>query len=277
MDSYINEQWQLFHHLAYQHGYSNRLLFTLGACGIEFVAYYLHCCFFLCADYIGFLDNYAIRSGKHRKPSDKQQWEGFKEASFDLFIKKPIILYMVFPYVTWALDFETAPELSTAFLHWVSMEILFSITFFLAHCTLHKVTFLYKYVHKVHHTFHESVGFAAQFAHPVEAGLAAFHILFAVVIVRPHFLTFLAFLFTRLVEIVDAHCGYEVPWNCLYPWSGFYPWGCGVRMHDYHHSHNRGCYGGGVLGIWDRICGTDKDFREFESRERTEVNREKAK
>ena len=71
---------------------------------------------------------------------------------------------------------------------------------------------------------------------------------------------------TVTIEFVDSHCGYDVPWNIFYPWSGIYPWGGGVRMHDYHHSHNLGTYGGGLFTIWDQLFHTDSDFRRYEKK-----------
>jgi sterol desaturase/sphingolipid hydroxylase (fatty acid hydroxylase superfamily) len=33
-------------------------------------------------------------------------------------------------------------------------------------------------------------------------------------------------------------------------------------MHDYHHSHRKGCYGALFM---DRLMGTDKDFIDFQA------------
>lgn len=37
-------------------------------------------------------------------------------------------------------------------------------------------------------------------------------------------------------------------------------------MHDYHHSHNLGACGGGLLGLWDCFLGTDTDYRACEAK-----------
>ena len=145
------------------------------------------------------------------------------------------------------------------------MELSFSVTFYLAHGALHKSTFLYKHVHKLHHTFHESIGFAAQYSHVFENAIAGLHVFIALALVRPHVVVFFIYLFTRYVETTDAHSGYEVPWRFLYPWASCYPWSCGTSMHDYHHSHNLGTYGGGILSL-DMILGTDKEFKEFQKK-----------
>lgn len=177
---------------------------------------------------------------------------------------KPIIFYFLFPYLfekNLSFDAEL-PTFTTGFLHWLSMELLFSVTFFLGHGMLHKYSFLYKHIHKVHHTFHETIGFAAQFSHVLENFLAALYVYIAMKIVQPHVTVFWVYLFTRYVETTDAHSGYEVPWRLVYPWASCYPWSCGASMHDYHHSHNLGTYGGGIVSI-DWLFGTDKDFKEY--------------
>ena len=97
-----------------------------------------------------------------------------------------------------------------------------------------------RHVHKTHHSFYDTVGFAAQYHHPLESVFGAIYVVAGAALVQPSLCTFTLFLATRFSEIIDAHCGYEVPWRVMYPWSDYYPWGSGCRLHDYHHSHNRG-------------------------------------
>lgn len=67
----------------------------------------------------------------------------------------------------------------------------------------------------------------------------------------------LVFIFValRVSESADAHCGYAFPWSI---WRLGRP---GDR-HDFHHSHNIGNYGAWFT-FWDRVCGTDKAYREY--------------
>lgn len=157
---------------------------------------------------------------------------------------------------------------------WVLMEAVYSLLFYCAHRLLHAVPFLYKHIvsetyslhyinfdmisccfkttsinclyfmlhaqHKVHHSFNRSVAFGAQYHHPLESVFGALYVIAGAALVRPTLCTFALYLATRLGETIDAHCGYDVPWRALYLWSDVYPWGSGARMHDYHHSHNRG-------------------------------------
>lgn len=70
--------------------------------------------------------------------------------------------------------------------------------------------------------------------------------------------TFLLWVVVRVNEIVDAHSGYGLPWS---PWSYTRP----SERHEYHHSHNIGCYGS-FFPFWDWAMGTDVDFRAFLSK-----------
>ena len=219
------------------------------------------------------MEKYAIRSGSKRLPSIGQQWTAIYEASFDTFVVKPLLLYITFHYVAkpFIVFDEAPPVLYIICWHVLCLQVVFATSLFWIHMGLHKITFLYKYVHKKHHAFHESVGFAAQYHHPIEALLSTSHIVLGIILVRPHIISYLVFLAATLIEIVDAHCGYDVPWNILYLWSDNYPWGSGARAHDYHHSHNIGIYGGGLLGLWDELFGTNSDFKEFEKKRKLEL------
>ena len=229
------------------------------------VCYYCHGMFYVAADRYGFLDAWAIRSGKKRLPSDEQQFKAIKLATVDTFLIKPVLLYFGFPYVfEQFLGFNEDVSNITHIKEVLLMLAIFSFSFYCIHAGLHKVKYLYKTVHKVHHSYHESVGFAAQFAHPIEELTNAFHLVIAMILVRPHYISNCIFLGIQIFEIVDAHSGYSVPWRFLYPWSDVWPCGAGARMHDFHHSHNIGNYGGGLIGF-DRLFGTDVDFKKHET------------
>lgn len=232
------------------------------------ITYYLHGWLFVLADWYGFLDAYAIRGGKHRLPSMKQQWDAVGAATLDCFVVKPLFVYVTYPLIGKPfIQFDsTLPSLQKMFLDFFILQIVYSTSLYTFHRMMHDIPWLYKNVHKQHHSFHESVGFTALYAHWGEAAISTLHVIIGVVLVQPHFFVYLCFFGALLVEIVDAHCGYDVPWKALYMWSDVYPWGSGARIHDYHHSHNLGSYGGGLLGLWDRLLGTDYDFRMFENK-----------
>lgn len=252
-------------------GMSDQWIFIVIFYMIHFVCYYLHGLFFVMADWYGFLEPYAIRSGKRRLPPEKQQYEAIQDASIDAFVIKPFALYGAYLLLSDYVSFDEVPTAQGMLLQWLCMKLVFSTSLFVIHGLLH-TPYIYKRFHKQHHTFHETVGFTALYAHPVEAIAGSVHIVLAIVLVRPTFFSAALFFASTMIEIVDAHCGYDVPWAWLYPWSGRYPWGSGARAHDFHHSHNIGIYGGGITGLWDWLFGFDQAFVAYEAKRLSSPN-----
>lgn len=250
---------------------SNHVDFMLQSWIIIFFCYYLHSWFYLLADWnwYGFrwFQKYSIRSKNHSSTPDfSLQYNAIKEGTIDTFLLKPLLLYFLYPYLeSFIIINQPIPSFYRCLLDYILMNFIFSTSLYFLHRLLHHPS-LYKYYHKKHHTFKATIGFASLYAHPVESLISSFHFIIAIILIRPHYYMYLLFLFSVTVEFVDSHCGYYVPWSFLYPWSDIYPWGAGVRIHDYHHSHNIGCYGGGVFGLWDRLLGTDKEFQLFEQK-----------
>ena len=108
--------------------------------------------------------------------------------------------------------------------------------------------------------------------------------LFAPVFLQSHTFTFCIWLFLRIIETVDAHSGYRLPFA---PWQIFdslqvlvlhFPSialskiPCdsmsnsspdtkgGAQRHDFHHSNFSGSYGS-FFSFWDWFCGTDVPYR----------------
>ena len=244
-----------------------QMKFTVWASVASFVMSFVPAmAFVLIGDWGGYLDAWAIRKDtKKRLPSMEQQYTAIKTGVKDLFAK-PVLLwagfYLLEPYLIFGGDKLSPLEFWGDIL---KLEVIFSFSFYCAHRTFHEVNFLYVNIHKLHHSFHETVGFAGQYSHLIEEASNAFHVSIAAILIRPNMVTFIAFFGLVLFEVVDAHSGYSVPWRFLYPWSDIYPWGSGARIHDYHHSHNKGSYGGGLISF-DKIFGTDHDFKAFETK-----------
>lgn len=107
---------------------------------------------------------------------------------------------------------------------------------------------LYKAIHKKHHKFKVSIGFAAEYSNPIE-GLFANLIPHATgpVLTQMHHSTVLLWLCLRLTETIDAHSGYAWPWS---PWHLLASVQGGAERHDFHHSDNIGSYGA-FFTFWD--------------------------
>eukprot|EP01099_Mayorella_cantabrigiensis_P004261 TRINITY_DN3191_c0_g1_i2.p1 TRINITY_DN3191_c0_g1~~TRINITY_DN3191_c0_g1_i2.p1 ORF type:complete len:303 (+),score=50.55 TRINITY_DN3191_c0_g1_i2:60-968(+) len=154
------------------------------------------------------------------------------------------------------------PSFQTVVLH-----VLFSMAcedtlFYWSHRMLHHRS-IYKYIHKQHHEFINTIGIASEYAHPVEAVFANYvPFLCGTFILGSHHFTLLVWLVLRVFETIDAHCGYELPWS---PWNLLLAVQGGAARHDFHHSHNLGSYGS-FTKFWDWAMGTDIPFKEYQAK-----------
>jgi len=142
--------------------------------------------------------------------------------------------------------------------------------FYWTHRGLHHPS-VYKYVHKQHHNFKRTIGFASEYAHPAEFVISnLIPTIAGPAILRMHALAASAWIFYRVCETVDAHCGYRFWWS---PFNIVLRIQGGVERHDFHHSHNVGSYGSQTK-FWDWMMGTDKHFKEYLIRKATQRKNE---
>lgn len=118
---------------------------------------------------------------------------------------------------------------------------------------------LYSAIHKKHHRFHSNVGIASEFAHPLEDLANTLAFITGPLILGTHLFTLWAWFVVRIWETIDAHSGYALP----FPLSPFSLFGV-ADQHDFHHSHNQGCYGS-FFGFWDWIMGTDAAYKKWKA------------
>lgn len=135
-----------------------------------------------------------------------------------IFVELPMML--LFHPVAMALGMKF---LDVPFPSWTT--ILSSTLFFLfmedfyqyfAHRALHW-GILYKKIHKMHHEYSAPFGLASQYAHPLETlilGLGFFvgPLIWVAVTEDLHVITMAVWLAVRLLQVVDAHSGYDFPW-----------------------------------------------------------------
>lgn len=109
--------------------------------------------------------------------------------------------------------------------------------FFCIHSLLHRPS-IYPYIHKQHHESHDVVALSANASHPVEfignvivtmlgATIAAGHI---------HYTTGIVFAVYRVLEALEAHSGYELPWFV----TNWNPFLSSSNYHNWHHLINVG-------------------------------------
>lgn len=184
-----------------------------------------------------------------------------------LYVTLMHLLSPILPYVLYdrALRYhprmfdDPVPSLEIILLQVVWAYICTDFWFYWMHRLLHTSLF-YIPVHKQHHEFHITIGWAAEYAHPLELLLGnIFPVVFAPVVFRYHYFVFAVWVGIAMMGTTFGHSGFKVPVAMS---SGF---------HDFHHTHNTGNYGS--MPYWDRICGSDRDYRRFLEKGRSEKKR----
>ena len=130
----------------------------------------------------------------------------------------------------------------------VALILMQDTLFYWAHRSLHRPK-LFRAIHRKHHDFRYVRGHSAEYAHPVELVLNLLSFFLPAILLGTHLLTFGLWVMIRIYETVEAHSGYA--FTRL------------ASRHAYHHLYaSRGCLGS-FFGVWDRLMGTDKHWREW--------------
>ncbi|XP_050417708.1 fatty acid hydroxylase domain-containing protein 2 isoform X1 [Patella vulgata] len=143
--------------------------------------------------------------------------------------------------------------------HWVLFEMtvftLFEeLAFYYSHRLFHH-RYLYKYIHKRHHEWTASIGLVSIYSHPIEHIFSNLLPPFlGPLLMGCHIATAWLWFCVALMSTTVAHCGYHFP---------FLP---SPEAHDYHHLKFNQNFG--VLGVLDRLHGTDNMFRETKAYQR---------
>lgn len=178
------------------------------------------------------------------------------------FVLQPIALYYLYPFFVWCgVSLRgPIPHLTIWVRDFFIANLCTVTSFYWIHRAMHHKS-IYKYVHKQHHNFNVSIGIAAEHAHPIEDIVANyFPTLSGCLLMGSHAIVLWAWISFRLFETIDSHSGYHFEWSLFNRMFA----AKGANRHDYHHSHNQGCYG---AYMWDRLMGTDLEYLEFEKKQ----------
>ncbi|KAM6897041.1 cholesterol 25-hydroxylase-like protein [Xenentodon cancila] len=131
--------------------------------------------------------------------------------------------------------------------------LLFDFQSFTWHLLHHKVPWLYRSFHKVHHSYTSTSALTAEYSGAWETLSLGFFAASTPILLGCHPLTELAFFLLNIWLSVEDHCGYDLPWatHRLVP-LGLYG---GARHHDLHHLKSN-CNYAPYFTHWDRLAGT---------------------
>ena len=240
---------------------------------VHFVSLWVPCWFFLALTKLRLCERYKIsRDRPDMDPSlpknvalDK---EAFSEQLVGTFVLVPLISYFGYyplKQCGMPLSLFPLPSPSVCLLHMLLLIVLCDALFYWTHRTLHH-PLLYATLHKKHHFYKGTNVYASEYFGVVDFVLNVLPGVLPAVLLRVDLLTFLLFTAARGWQTVQSHAGYDLPFDPLN--RGVFAGG--ARRHDFHHSHNVGCYGDWTP-FWDWLCGTDREYRKHYERVKKQV------
>ena len=206
----------------------------------------------------GVLRRYKIARMQREMPTRQLIIKTFKEAVIGQLLFEPAALFFIaWPIYRYcgapAID-AALPSFWSAFLAFVIAYVSHDWMFYWAHRACHSAI-AYRHVHKQHHTYRGSIGFAAEFASPVEQ-MVCMKVPTAagIILMGRHPAIWLVWMSYRLCQTYEAHSGY-----CFY---GSWLQRAGLTnsesaaFHDCHHTSNFGNFGFGPPSYLDYCFGT---------------------
>jgi fatty acid hydroxylase domain-containing protein 2 len=129
------------------------------------------------------------------------------------------------------------------------MVLIEEVLFFTAHWAFHTRP-LFRTIHHIHHRFRQPIGISTHYVHYLEHLIGNLVPIFsAIILTRADVTTSFLWVTFAVTNAIHTHSDYAFPW--MPP----------AQNHDFHHYLARGNYG--VLGLLDRIFGTDREYREL--------------
>lgn len=196
-----------------------------------------------------FITRYRIQVDKNNPVDPVKLRQALRTVLFNhVFISGPMVVAAYY-IMSWRGE-PCGPELPT--FHWALAElagfgILEEVLFYYSHRLFHQPSFYKKY-HKRHHEWTAPIGIVCIYAHPLEHVISnMFPVAIGPVLLNSHLSTTCVWYCMALVSTTISHCGYHLP---------FLP---SPEFHDFHHLRFNQCFG--VLGVLDRLHGTDSKFR----------------
>jgi len=152
-----------------------------------------------------------------------------------------------------------APTLFEFLWQQVAFFIIFDFEYWLWHVIHHKVRFLYRWCHSVHHQYHAPFALATQYMHPWELFSIGMGVSVTPWLFKPHCLTYWSWFCLANWVSIEVHCGYDLPWAA----HNFIPFYGGAPSHDLHHNRPLTNFGPWIT-FWDKLMGWKLTYKELE-------------
>lgn len=147
---------------------------------------------------------------------------------------------------------DLAPTAFEFFWHQAAAFLIFDFQYFVWHWSHHKIRFLYKYIHSLHHKYHSPFVWVTQYLHPWELITVGFLTTTNTWFFDCHPMTIWSYMILSIVVSVEAHIGYDFPFtlNNIVPFGIF----GGAPKHDMHHLKPLTSFSP-FFNHWDKLFG----------------------
>lgn len=258
----LERAWGAYYYYMNNDLFATGLLFFV----LHEVVYFGRCLPWYILDKIPYFNKYKIQEAK--MPSNEEQWECFKSVLTSHFLVEAIPIWFFHPLcqqigILYSVPFPSITEMAIQLAVFFVLEDAWHYWF---HRGLHYGVF-YKYIHKQHHRYAAPFGLAAEYAHPIEVallgvGTVGIPIVWCLITKRLHLFTVCVWISLRLLQAVDSHSGYELPWSLHH----LVPFWAGADHHDDHHRYFIGGYSSSFRW-WDHFLQTEAGPRGKAKRE----------
>lgn len=243
-------------------GGSERGFFVAGTVLVHFVLYFGINGAFQFFDYMGWFEQYKLDRTPGMIPKTKQILGTIRDALIGQLALGPLgawfLIYPAFQYFGSPSITAPLPSFSSLWCQYVFCSFVNDWGFYWSHRLFHS-SWLYRNIHKKHHNYVGSIGFAAEHAHPIEQIFAnTLPSIGGCMLAGVHPWVFWCWLTTRLQQTYEAHSGYCFAGTWLHKIG--LTRADSAAFHDFHHSNNTGNFGATYL---DHFFGTMDSWREI--------------